>query len=126
MHFPNPVGLAAGFDKNARQVDYMPAAGFGFIEIGSVTAEPCAGNPKPRLWRLPESQALVVNYGLMNDGAKVIAFVPVPQPRSSARPMDTLPLSIIATISGGVMPVSHGVFLKRYIQSQKNDIFLSQ
>ena len=73
IKFVNPIGLSAGFDKNARLVDFIPAVGFGFMEIGSVTGEPCAGNPKPRLWRLPKSQSLVVNYGLMNDGAQAVA-----------------------------------------------------
>lgn len=73
VRFPNPIGLSAGFDKNGRLTQAMPAIGFGFMEIGSVTGEACAGNPKPRLWRLPESKSLVVNYGLMNDGAEAIA-----------------------------------------------------
>jgi dihydroorotate dehydrogenase len=73
IHFPNPVGLAAGFDKNAQMVGIMPVVGFGFTEVGSVTGEPCEGNPKPRMWRLPDSKSIVVNYGLMNDGAKAIA-----------------------------------------------------
>ncbi|MEK7586572.1 MAG: quinone-dependent dihydroorotate dehydrogenase, partial [Patescibacteria group bacterium] len=50
-----------------------PAVGFGFAEVGSITGEPCAGNPKPRLWRLPQSRALVVYYGLKNDGCEVVA-----------------------------------------------------
>ncbi len=73
IRFPNPVGLAAGFDKNAELVDILPAVGFGFEEVGSITGEPCAGNPKPRLWRLLESKALVVHYGLKNDGSEAIA-----------------------------------------------------
>ncbi len=73
VKFPNPIGLAAGFDKNAQLVDVLPAVGFGFMEVGSITGEPCQGNPKPRLWRLPKSKALVVYYGLKNDGAEVIA-----------------------------------------------------
>jgi len=73
IRFDNPIGLSAGFDKNARLVDFIPAVGFGFTEIGSVTGEACEGNPKPRLWRLPKSQSLVVNYGLMNDGAEAVA-----------------------------------------------------
>lgn len=71
--FQNPVGLAAGFDKNAEMIEIAPYLGFGFIEVGSITGEPCAGNPKPRLWRLPKSKSIVVNYGLKNDGAQVIA-----------------------------------------------------
>lgn len=70
--FPNPVGLSAGFDKDALLVDILPSVGFGFAEVGSVTGEPCAGNPGPRLWRLPKSQSLVVYYGLKNDGAEAV------------------------------------------------------
>lgn len=72
INFKNPVGLAAGFDKNARLTNILPEVGFGFEEIGSITGEPCAGNPKPRLWRLPKAKALLVYYGLKNDGAKKI------------------------------------------------------
>ncbi|MDP2631348.1 MAG: quinone-dependent dihydroorotate dehydrogenase [Candidatus Uhrbacteria bacterium] len=73
IHFRNPVGLTAGFDKNAELTKIMPAVGFGFMQIGSITGEPCEGNPKPRLWRLPKSQGLVVYYGLKNDGSEAIA-----------------------------------------------------
>ncbi|MBS3134613.1 quinone-dependent dihydroorotate dehydrogenase [Candidatus Woesearchaeota archaeon] len=71
--FPNPVGLAAGFDKNAQLTDILPSVGFGFAEIGSVTGKPCEGNPKPRLWRLKKSKSLVVNYGLKSEGCKKIS-----------------------------------------------------
>lgn len=70
--FKNPIGLAAGFDKNAELTDILPAIGFGFVEVGSITGKPCEGNPKPRLWRLKNSKALVVYYGLKNDGCKAI------------------------------------------------------
>jgi len=73
IRFRNPVGLAAGFDKNAQLTGIIPEVGFGFEEAGSVTGEPCAGNPKPRLWRLPKSRGLVVWYGLKNDGCEAIA-----------------------------------------------------
>lgn len=69
--YENPIGLAAGFDKNAELTDILPSVGFGFEEVGSVTGEYCEGNPKPRLWRLPESESLVVYYGLKNNGADV-------------------------------------------------------
>jgi dihydroorotate dehydrogenase len=72
VYFRNPVGLSAGFDKNARLTDIMPAVGFGFMEAGSVTGKPCKGNPKPRLWRLPAAKSLLVYYGLANDGAEAI------------------------------------------------------
>lgn len=71
--FKNPVGLSAGFDKNALLTDILPSVGFGFLELGSITGEPCPGNPKPRLWRLPKSQGLIVYYGLKNDGCEAIA-----------------------------------------------------
>ncbi len=71
--FPNPIGLAAGFDKNAELVSILPSFGFGFMEVGSITGQPCAGNPRPRLWRLPRSQGLVVYYGLANEGVSVIS-----------------------------------------------------
>ncbi len=73
IHFANPVGLSAGFDKNAQLPNVMAAVGFGFEEVGSITGEACAGNPRPRLWRLPKSKGLVVYYGLKNDGAEAIS-----------------------------------------------------
>jgi len=73
IKFPNPIGLSAGFDKNAELVDIISCVGFGYSEVGSITALPCGGNPKPRLWRLPKSKGLVVYYGLKNDGATIIA-----------------------------------------------------
>lgn len=69
IQFKNPMGLSAGFDKDARLTQILPEVGFGFEEVGSITAYPCDGNPKPRLQRLPKSQSLVVYYGLKNEGA---------------------------------------------------------
>jgi dihydroorotate dehydrogenase len=68
--FPNPVGLAAGFDYNGQLTGILPALGFGFHTIGTITFEPYQGNPKPRLGRLPKSKSLLVNKGLKNIGAK--------------------------------------------------------
>lgn len=73
MHFSNPIGLAAGFDKDALLTDILPSVGFGFEEIGSITGEPCQGNPKPRLWRLKRSRSLVVYYGLKNEGCEKVS-----------------------------------------------------
>ena len=73
LNFKNPIGLAAGFDKNADLTKIIPSIGFGFMEVGSITAEACVGNPKPRLWRLKKSSSLLVHYGLMNDGCEAIA-----------------------------------------------------
>ncbi len=72
IDFKNPIGLAAGFDKNAELGSILGSVGFGFAELGSITARPCPGNPRPRLWRLKESQGLVVWYGLKNDGVDAI------------------------------------------------------
>ena len=73
LTFPNPVGLAAGFDKNALAVPTWPALGFGFTEVGSVTAHAQPGNPKPRLFRLPEDEALINRLGFNNSGAAAVA-----------------------------------------------------
>lgn len=73
LPFPNPVGLAAGFDKNARMADSLARLGFGFVEIGTVTPRPQKGNPLPRLFRLPEDRALINRMGFNNDGVAVIA-----------------------------------------------------
>jgi dihydroorotate dehydrogenase len=71
--FPNPIGLAAGFDKNGAALPAWEALGFGFIEIGTVTAKAQPGNPKPRVFRFPEQQALINRLGFNNDGADVVA-----------------------------------------------------
>ncbi len=70
--FPNPVGLAAGFDKNAEYIDDLAYLGFGFIEIGTVTPKPQPGNPKPRLFRLPKDQALINRMGFNNKGVDIV------------------------------------------------------
>ncbi len=68
LRFPNPVGLAAGLDKNAAYIDALGDFGFGFIEVGTVTPRPQPGNPKPRLFRLPQARALINRMGFNNDG----------------------------------------------------------
>ena len=84
QQFPNPVGVAAGFDKNAEIPRALAALGFGFVEVGGVTAEPQAGNPRPRMFRLPEDEALINRMGLNNHGAEAVGErlsrtdVPVP------------------------------------------------
>jgi dihydroorotate dehydrogenase len=72
LNFPNKVGLAAGLDKNGAYIDALAALGFGFIEIGTVTPRPQAGNPKPRLFRLPEHQAIINRMGFNNDGVEAL------------------------------------------------------
>jgi dihydroorotate dehydrogenase len=73
LTFPNRLGLAAGFDKNAVGIDALAALGFGFVEVGTVTARPQPGNPRPRLFRLPRDRAIVNRMGFNNDGAEVVA-----------------------------------------------------
>lgn len=73
LHFPNPVGLAAGLDKDAVAIPAWQALGFGFIEVGTVTAHPQPGNPRPRLWRLPDDEAIVNRMGFNNAGAAALA-----------------------------------------------------
>ncbi len=68
IEFPNPVGLAAGLDKNGAYIDALAAQGFGFIEIGTITPLPQAGNPHPRLFRLPKAKAIINRMGFNNDG----------------------------------------------------------
>lgn len=68
LRFPNRIGLAAGLDKNARCIDALGGMGFGFVEVGTVTPKPQPGNPKPRLFRLPEANALINRLGFNNDG----------------------------------------------------------
>ncbi len=68
LTFPNPLGLAAGFDKNAEVPDAMLGQGFGFVEVGTVTPKPQVGNPKPRLFRLPEDHAVINRMGFNNEG----------------------------------------------------------
>jgi len=72
LHFANPVGLAAGLDKNGAHIDALAALGFGFIEVGTTTPRPQAGNPKPRMWRLPEHQAVINRLGFNNEGVDAL------------------------------------------------------
>ena len=73
VHFPNPVGLGAGFDKNAAYLDELEMLGFGFVEIGTVTPKPQGGNSKPRLFRVTDQKALIKRMGFNNEGLEIIA-----------------------------------------------------
>ena len=73
LQFKNPVGLAAGFDKNAKYLRELEILGFGFVEIGTVTPKPQEGNDKPRLFRLPKDKAIINRMGFNNDGVKVVS-----------------------------------------------------
>jgi len=72
LNFPNPIGMAAGFDKSAEAPDALLRLGFGFVEIGSVTPKPQIGNPRPRLFRLERDEAVVNRMGFNNDGAEIV------------------------------------------------------
>ena len=73
LTFPNPVGLAAGFDKNGIALPFWRGMGFGFVEMGTVTPRPQAGNPPPRMWRFRKIRALGNRLGFPNDGAALVA-----------------------------------------------------
>lgn len=73
LKFPNPVGLAAGFDKDGKHIEGLACLGFGFIEIGTVTPKPQDGNPRPRLFRLPADRALINRMGFNNEGLEALA-----------------------------------------------------
>jgi dihydroorotate dehydrogenase len=88
LRFPNPVGLAAGFDKNAVAVPALAALGFGFVEVGTVTHHAQPGNPRPRLFRLPQDEALINRMGFNNAGAAAVAQ------RLAAMPPVRVPLGI--------------------------------
>jgi dihydroorotate dehydrogenase len=72
LNFPNPVGMAAGFDKNAEVSDALLRLGFGFVEVGTVTPKPQAGNPRPRIFRLERDEAVINRLGFNNDGAETV------------------------------------------------------
>ncbi|MEN2992204.1 MAG: quinone-dependent dihydroorotate dehydrogenase [Bacteroidia bacterium] len=73
LNFPHPIGLAAGLDKNAELLDFWAHLGFAFVEVGTVTPHPQPGNPRPRLFRIPQDQALLNRMGFNNDGALALA-----------------------------------------------------
>ncbi len=88
LDLPNPVGLAAGFDKNAEALAPLMRAGFGWIEVGAATPRPQPGNPRPRLFRLAEDRAAINRFGFNNDGAAAIAA------RLAARPAGGVPVGL--------------------------------
>src|SRR5688500_20168406 len=91
LQFPNAVGLAAGFDKNARAWPAAAALGFGHVEIGTITAHPQPGNPKPRVFRYPESKAVINRMGFNNEGSEAVAARLARQPGRGRR---SIPLGV--------------------------------
>jgi dihydroorotate dehydrogenase len=100
LRFATPVGLAAGFDKSARAVPLLSSLGFGHVEIGSVSADPSAGNARPRLFRLPDERAIAVAYGVPNDGAERVA-----ERLAGPRPPVPLGVNVVSTNRGAASAV---------------------
>ncbi len=94
LRFPNPVGLAGGFDKNGRALAALAALGFGFVEAGGVTRFPQPGQPRPRIFRLPQDEALINRMGLPNEGAAAIAvrLAHTPRPVAAREPRTRIPI----------------------------------
>jgi dihydroorotate dehydrogenase len=116
IEFSGPVGLAAGFDKNAQAMAVMSRLGFGFVEIGSVSEHPSAGNPgSPRVWRLEADEGLRIHYGCPNDGAAIIA----PRVCSNKIPIP-LGVNLVETNTGVMTSAEHAaeelcVALRRFV-----------
>lgn len=110
LRFPNRIGLAAGLDKNGRCIDALGAMGFGFIEVGTVTPKPQPGNPKPRMFRLPEAGALINRMGFNNDG--LAAFVANVQRAKSFR------------ASGGILGLNIGKNAATPIENAVDDYLI--
>jgi len=112
IKFFQPIGLAAGFDKNARLTQILPKVGFGFAEVGSVTGEPCAGNPGRHLWRLPKDKSLLVYYGLKNDGCEVIA-------ESLVKLRFEFPVGVSIAKTNDESTVARGAGIRDYVKAYK-------
>lgn len=115
LDLDSPIGLAAGFDKSGTALQMLAGLGFGAVEIGSVSVDPSAGNPKPRLFRLPQDKAIVVAYGLPNDGADVIVdrlrhlHLPVP-----------LGINLVKTNRGaGAPPETADQIIAEYVEAAR-------
>ncbi|MFC1616170.1 quinone-dependent dihydroorotate dehydrogenase [Patescibacteria group bacterium] len=113
IRFKNPVGLSAGFDKNADLINIIPHVGFSFIQIGTVTNEAYEGNPKPRLTRLPKTKGLIVNYGLKNIGIDQI----LPKVKASRHQEIITSFSVGKTNNKETVDVEAGI--KNYIECLK-------
>jgi len=117
IHFKNPVGLSAGFDKNAELTDILPEVGFGFEEVGSVTSFPCMGNKKPRLWRLPKSRGLVVYYGLKNRGCEEISKRMAKKTFPKDRPWGKFPVGVSVAMTNRAENLDIGVAVGDYAKA---------
>ncbi len=114
LTFQNPVGLAAGFDKYGAFIDIVPSLGFGFMELGSISAQPRLGNPQPRLFRLPKDHAIINRMGLNNDGAEATKNMLLK--RAGDRPVP-LGISIVKTHDPNILgDAAVADFVKSYTQ----------
>ena len=112
VRFRSPLGLAAGFDKSARAVPLLSSLGFGHVEVGSVSADPSAGNPRPRLFRLPSERAIVVHYGVPNDGAERVAGR-----LAAPRPAVPLGINVVSTNRGAGESETDDAVIGDYVDS---------
>lgn len=113
LRMATPIGLGAGFDKNARAVRALGALGFGHLEVGSIAAERSDGNPRPRLFRLPQDEAIVVHYGVPNEGAQRVAQRLVDRPESPP-----LGINVVNTNKGiGAPPAGEDEVIADYLRS---------
>ena len=118
--FPSPVGIAAGFDKNARVAPVLAALGFGHVEVGGVTAERQPGNPRPRLFRLPADRAIINRMGFNNDGADAIG----PRITDCVERMD-VPLGVnIGKSKAAPLESAEGDYLYTYERVADGDFFV--
>jgi dihydroorotate dehydrogenase subfamily 2 len=116
LHFKNPVGLSAGFDKNIEMAPTIARVGFGFMTGGSVTAEQCAGNPKPWFHRLPHTRSLVVHAGLPNAGVAAVARTIQNYPREL---FDQMPLAVSVAKTNSPETVDDETAIADYCHSLK-------
>lgn len=115
LDFPSPIGLAAGFDKSGDAAAVLAGLGFGAIEVGSVSTDPSRGNARPRLWRLPGDEAIIVHYGLPNDGAWIVA-----ERLRAARLTVPLGLNIVKTNRGtSGAPETAGAIIADYVTAAR-------
>jgi dihydroorotate dehydrogenase (fumarate)/dihydroorotate dehydrogenase len=114
VSFAHPIGLSAGYDKSGRGVPFWGALGFSHVEIGSVSADPSGGNPKPRLFRIPEDRGIVVNYGVPNHGAERVS-----RRLEGIKRRAPLGISITSTNRGHGVPMAPDEVIADYVRSAR-------
>lgn len=114
LTFNNPIGLSAGFDKDAKLISILPSVGFGYMQVGSITDQPYEGNPKPRLYRLRKSKGIVVYYGLKNQGADIL----IPRIKSALKTKN-FPVSISIAKTNADFTATDAAGIKDYASALK-------